>query len=170
MNKVKINNGLGSIILIAAFLTGWANLLVVALLMMLFGEIEDSFKGVVVRIVTFVIGYEIVLTGWGLLYNAYDGVFINVIDSIQKIILSYDNTASLEFFGKFHMYVLDPIGTVLSCLNSVVQFLAGLAELAFVISIISNKAMKENFVVRFINNYVTKVINYVNAIDFPAGK
>ena len=49
-----------------------------------------------------------------------------------------------------------------------VGLLLVLAKLSFVISLIGNKNMKENVITKKINEYVTKIINYVNSIDFPA--
>ena len=42
MNKVKISSGLASVLLLACLFAGWQTMLLVALLMFVFCEVEDK--------------------------------------------------------------------------------------------------------------------------------
>ena len=167
MSKIKVNNGLGTILLLGSVFAGWQTLLIVTALLLLFGEVDDSFKGVVVRVVTFVLGLTIVSWGWDLIVDAV-GVVMSSIDKLIEIINSYLDYGDKISLDKLYSYLLNPIKLIGDIADGIVGLLLVLAKLSFVISLIGNKNMKENVITKKINEYVTKIINYVNSIDFPA--
>ena len=48
MNKLKINNGLAAIILLASLFAGWQTLLLAVILMLIFCEVNDKVRNLMV--------------------------------------------------------------------------------------------------------------------------
>ena len=162
MNKVKISTSLASVVLIGSMFAGLATFLTVVALMIIFCEI-DNIKGVVIRVTSFYVGLILVQTAWGLIYDGYNDVFYGGIQSLVNLINSYlDKPLDIS---KFYQYVLTPIKTILTYLDTVVGYFITFSKFAFVVALFSNKAPKQNFITNFINKFVDKIVTFVNSID-----
>lgn len=162
MNKLKINSGLASIIILASLFAGWQTLLLVVLFILLFCEINDTIKGMIVKVVSFFVGLTLFSTLWGLITD----VFPLVVSTFNKFIGIISNYLEEPLdVSKVNLYLFDPVDSLISIVDSIVQYLLILIKFIFVISILANKAMKDNFVTKFINKYVDKVIRFVNGIE-----
>ena len=104
MNKYKINPGLASVILVAAFLAGGATLLTITALIFLFCEIDDRVEKTATRVITFFIGITIVTLGWNLLVQGIGivtGLITKLFTSIKILTFSKTvvyNPISSNFF------------------------------------------------------------------------
>lgn len=76
-NKIKINPGLASIVLVGAFFAGWQTLLTVIVFMFAFCEVDESAKNVAIKVVTFLVGITVVSVLWNILVDGV-GVAIDV--------------------------------------------------------------------------------------------
>ena len=60
MNKLKINNSLAAIILVAALFAGWQTMLLVVLLMLIFCELDDKIKNLATTVIAFLVGLTLI--------------------------------------------------------------------------------------------------------------
>ena len=166
MNKYKISPGLVGIILVASLFSGWSTLLIVAAIILVFCEIDEKVRGMMIRVISFFVGYYLLSLAWSLIY---DGVFL-VSDSFKSLIeiinsyLSYDNLIDVT---KIYTYVFNPITKIVEIMDSVISYLLMFAKYGFILLIISNKPMKNSPITNKINGFVNNVMNFINSIDFP---
>lgn len=164
MNKLKINPGLAGIILLACLFSGWQTLLLVVILMLLFCEVDDKIKSVIIKVVTFFAAYTIVTMAWDLIMTGIDVVF-KTIDTILNTINSFlDYTDQIDF-SALKNYFLTPLSNLVGIADNVVSFLFLVVKFAFIVATIQNKPTKENIVSKKINEFVTKIVNYINGLD-----
>lgn len=167
MGKVKVNSGLASIIVLASLFSGWQTLLIVVALLLLFCDIDDKVKGTIVKVVSFYAAIALVSLGWGLITDLVD----LVIDSLNKLIgvvngyLDYSNRIDIS---KLTLYVLNPINSLVDIADGIISYLLVFAKFAFIIATLGNKQVKENPVVKKINEFVAKVVTYINNMDMSA--
>jgi len=157
VNKYKINPGLASVMLVAAFLAGGATLLTITALIFLFCEIDDRVEKTATRVITFFIGITIVTLGWNLIV---DGIGI-ITGVIAKFFTSINGFLDIDEVINYEK-ILGPIQSVVAICDEVVTFLITLAKLGFVIALITNKPAKPNFITRKIDEFVAKTLNFLN--------
>lgn len=161
MNKVKVSTGLASILLVASIFAGLGTLLTVTALLLVFCEV-DNLKGVIVRVVTFYIGLMLFTTVWSIIVDGYNLVY-STIDNLVAVLNSYlDKPVSIM---KLHQYLLNPIKSILSICDSVVDFFVVIIKFTFVVSFLEGKVAKENFISKFVNKFVDKAVAFVNSIE-----
>ncbi|MCI7084189.1 MAG: hypothetical protein MR938_05835 [Tenericutes bacterium] len=164
MGKVKINNNLAALMLVASIFAGWGTLMIVTILMIIFCDLNDKIKPLIIKVVSFMAGITLILLGWDLVSNGIDLIFklFNNIISIINSYLSYSNKIDLvEFQGKFVV----PVTTVVASIGSIIKYLVTFSKFGFIIAIISGKAMKENAWTKKVNQYVSKFTNFANSFD-----
>lgn len=162
MNKLKINSGLASILVLASLFAGWQTLLLVVLFILLFCEINDTIKGMIIKVVSFFVGLTLFTTLWGLITDIFPLV-VSIFNKFIGIIGNYlDKPIDVS---KLNLYLFDPVDSLVSIIDSIVQYLLILIKFIFIISVLANKAMKDNVITKFINKYVDKVISFVNGIE-----
>ena len=167
MSKIKLNPGLASIILLACLFSGWSTLLTVSVLMLLFCEVDDKIKGIAVKVIAFYAGITLVSMAWGLIYDGVD-LIVNSIDKLIATINCYLEYPNLIDITKLKLYLISPVQNLLSIADGAIAYLLVFAKFGFIIATLGNKAVKENIVVKKINEFVAKVVNYINSIDVPA--
>lgn len=157
MNRIKINTGLASIILLASLFAGWQTLLLVTVLMFMFCEIDDKVRDVAVKVITFYVGYTIVTTGWSLIMSGVS-VVTSGLDSLVDTLNLY-----LQGLDKIDIRTLtSTINNLKEIANSVVTLLFSIVKLGFIVAILSGKSPKSNGLISKIDEYVNKALNYVN--------
>ena len=164
MGKVKINNNLAALMLVVFIFAGWGTLMIVTILMIIFCDLNDKIKPLIIKVVSFMAGITLILLGWDLVSNGIDLIFklFNNIISIINSYLSYSNKIDLvEFQGKFVV----PVTTVVASIGSIIKYLVTFSKFGFIIAIISGKAMKENAWTKKVNQYVSKFTNFANSFD-----
>ena len=161
MNKVKVSTGLASLVLVAGVFTGIGTLLTIIALLLLFCEV-DNIKGVIVRVLSFVIGVELFTMLWGVLSGGYDLLY-GSIDKIIDIINYYsDSTVTAD---KLYSYLLNPLKTIFALGSSIISYVVLVIKFIFVVSFLEGKAVKENFISKFVNKFVDKAVAFVNGIE-----
>lgn len=166
MSKIKLNPGLAAVILLACLFSGWATLLTVTVLMLLFCEVDDKVKSVAVKVIAFYAGITLVSMAWGLIYDGIDLV-IGSIDKLVATINCYLEYPNLIDLSKLNAYLFTPIKNLAGIANSVIGYMLVFAKFGFIIATLANKAVKENFIVKKINDFVAKIVNYINTLDVP---
>jgi len=162
MNKLKINTGLAAVVMLGCLISGWSTLLIVVVLMLIFCDINDAVKQLMVRVVTFYLGITLFSTAWGLIVDGVDLV-ISSFDKFIDIINSY-LTDPIDVY-KLELYLLSPISKVVSLVDEVVSYLLVFVKFSFIIAVLGNNNLKDNFIVQKLNIFVNKVISYVNSFD-----
>ncbi len=157
MNKIKINSGLASIMLVASLFAGWQTLLLITILMFGFCEVEERVKDVAVKVITFFVGFTIVSVGWDIIVNGI-GVVTGGIDSLVDMINSYLDPIDVINANK----LIAPIIALKNIASSIMSVLFMIVKLGFIISILTGKSGSKNVLSSKIDEYVNKALNYVS--------
>ena len=162
MNKLKINAGLVSVIILASLFAGWQTLLLVVLFILLFCEINDTIKGMIVKVVSFCLALTLFTTVWGIICDAVP-LITNAFTNFIKIIEGYAD--EMIDISNINNYLFNPLNSLVDIADSIVTYVLVIVKFIFALSILTNKAMKDNFMVRFINKFVDKIINFINGVE-----
>ena len=157
MGKVKINNNLAALMLVASIFGGWECLLLVTLLMFIFCEVDDKIQNVAIRVITFYVAYTIVSMGWSVIYSGVstaEGAITNIVATINTYL---DPAEAIETTK-----LIVPIKNILAIADSVMDLLFLIVKLGFVVSVFTFKPASTNPLTTKINEYVNKVLNYIN--------
>lgn len=160
-NKIKISTGLASLILIGGLFSGWQTMLIVAALLLIFCDVEN-FKGILIRVLAFYAGITLFTIVWDLVINGY-GLVYDSINNLFDIINSYFEDPISSY--NLYRYALTPIKDILNICDSVVGYFVTFVKFGFIISLFENKNQKQTIISKYINKYVDKIITYVNSID-----
>ena len=87
MNKLKINNGLAAIILLASLFAGWQTLLLAVILMLIFCEVNDKVRNLMVNVIAFLVGLTLISFAWSIISDGVSLVFKGI-ESIVNVINS----------------------------------------------------------------------------------
>lgn len=155
MNKVKVSGGVASALLLASLFTGIGTTLTIAVLLLIFCEVED-FKKVLVRVLSFAVAMFILTEGWDLLVGLYD-LFLTIINSLVTFIDSF-LTKPLDVSG-FYRYCLTPIKTIISMIDSIFDYVIAVIKLGFIVIFLKKKDVKETFLSKLISNFVNSFGN-----------
>ena len=166
-SKLKINPGLAGIILLACLFSGWQSLLLVVILMLLFCEVDDKIKSLIINVVTFYAAFAIVTTAWDIITGGVN-VVLGLITKFLETINSFLDYSDQIDYSNFTNYFLTPVKNLVEMADSVVSFLFLIIKFTFIVSTIQNKPMKENPVSKKINEFTTKIVNYINNVAQPA--
>lgn len=159
MNKIKLNTGLASIMLVASIFAGWQCLLLVTILLFAFCDVEETVKNVAVSVITFYVGYTIVSVGWDVIVAAVNVV----INAITKFATTFNNYVDpIDYISVVKLTA--PFEFILSVVDSIVSVLLTIVKLGFVIAILTGKPAKKNVLSNKIQEYVAKAVNYVNGM------
>lgn len=154
-NKIKLNTGLASIILVASIFAGWQTVLLVTILMFVFCDIDERVKQVATSVITFFVGYTIVSVGWD--------IVISIIDLVVKTFNSFIAYLVTNFEAEIEIAaVTGLINIVVNVLEQGVPIILSLAKIGFVIGVLCGRPAKNNVFSAKINEYVNKAINFVN--------
>lgn len=158
MEDTKVNNGLLAVILIASMFAGWQTVLLVAVLLLVFGKINDGTKKMMITIITFLAGVALFNLFWDLIVSGV-GVLTNSLTGVIEIINSYlDEPINIL---KFQQYFLSPLTGLLSIADRIVDYAILAIKFTFIVSLLTSKKMSENFLFKKINEYVTKFTDYL---------
>lgn len=165
MERIKIKNGLAAAIILLSMFAGWQTLLIVTVLMLIFCDTDDKFKGIAVRVIAFMAGLALVSLAWEVLYKGID-LGIDGLNTLIGTLNSYlDDPIDIT---KLTRYLIYPATGILDWLNSAVNYLILLAKFGFIVATLSGRAVKENIIVKKVNEYVSKVVSYISNIDAAA--
>jgi len=161
MSKVKVPTGLAAVILCASLFAGWQTLLIVAVLLLLFADVEDV-KGMIVRVITFYVGLTLFSAIWGLIVDGVDLVFDSIINFINVINNWVDKPITIV---NIQQYFITPVTGLVNIADDIVSYLIVFAKVAFIYAFISKTATKETFISKWINKYIDKAVNFVNGTE-----
>lgn len=154
-NKIKINPGFASIVLVACLFAGWQTLLIVTVLMFFFCDIDEKVKQVAVSVITFYVGLTIVSWGFDIIIKIAT-LAVDIINNIVAYLITHCD-ADIEI-----AFLMTPLGLIIKCANRVFEILIVLVKLGFIIGILTGSPAKPNPLTSKINEYVNKALNYVN--------
>ena len=162
MSKVKLNPGLGAVILLACLFSGWQTLLIVSVLMLLFCEMDEKVRSMMTRVISFFVVITLISMGWAVITDVFDLLF-STIEKFVSILNCYsDNPATLI---KFNRYFVTPIETLLSLVGGIVSFGVTVSKFLFIIYVLVDKKANDNFISKKINMLISKVVNFIHPVN-----
>lgn len=164
MGKVKVNSGLASVIVLASLFAGWQTLLIVVALLLLFCDMDEKVKGIIVKVVSFYSALALVSLGWGLITDLVD-LIIESLDKLIAVVNGYLDYANRIDITKLTAYVLNPVSSLVDIADGIISYLLVFAKFAFIIAVLGNKQVKENPIIKKINEFVEKVVAFINNIE-----
>lgn len=164
MSKLKINPGLIALILLACLFVGWETMLIVAVLILLFCEIDEKVKNIFVKVVTFSIAIALFSLFWDLIVSAVN-LGVRSIRDLVSVFNSYLDYSNAIDISKLEKYFLTPVQNILSLADSVISYIITFVEFSFAVSILLNKQGKPNFIIKKIEGYVNSAITFVNSFN-----
>ena len=159
MENTKTNSGILALVVVAAIFAGWQATLIVSAMVLLFGNIEEGTKKVLITVLTFLAGLALFELCWGLIVGGISLVSGTITDVVNIINMYVKNPISTL---KLQQYVLTPISGVVNILDNVVEYAMSFLKFLFILSIIANKKLSKNYIFDKIYSYVEKFANYVN--------
>ena len=150
MNKVKVSTGVASGLLLASLFAGIGSTLIIAVLLLIFCEVED-FKKVLIRVLSFSVAIVILTTGWSLFVDLY-GLFLTIVDSFVQFIDSFLKTP-LDVSG-LYKYFLTPVKILINMIDSIFDYVVAIIKLGFVIVLLKKKDVKETFLSKMVSNFI----------------
>ena len=160
MEETKPNTGILAIVLVASLFAGWQTLLIVAILLLIFGKIDENTKKIMITVITFLAGVALFNLFWDLIGSGVN-LGVNTITDLIGVLNSYlDNPIEIL---KLQRYLLTPITEIVGIVDRFVEYAILFMKFAFIIAILTNKKMSDNFIFKKINTYVDKFVNYVNS-------
>lgn len=164
MNKLKINNGLAAIILLASLFAGWQTLLLVVILMLIFCELNDKIKNLMISVVAFFAGLTLVSLAWSLISDGIDLAF-NGIESIVSVINSYLSISNRIDIINLQAKFITPVKTIVTFLDSGISYLILFTKFAFIVSVLAGTTMKENPFNKKVSEFIQKILNFTNNFE-----
>lgn len=164
MTRVKVNPGLAAVMVVASMFAGWQTLLIVSVLLLLFCELEEKVKTIMVRVITFTAGLALFTMCWNLIVDGV-GVGTKSLSSVFDFINSFLSIENKIDTSSLQSHLINPINIVIGVADNIVSFLITLVKFGFIVMVLTGKQAKKNFVSDKINGYVTKFVNYVNNTD-----
>lgn len=161
MSRIKLNNGLAALIFVACLFSGWSTLLIVTILALLFCEIDDKVKNIIIKVIAFYAGYTLISMGWDLISSGI-GLIFDAIEKFVAVINSYLDPIDYISLTKLNSYLFNPIEIVVGLLGQVISYLLTFAKFAFIITILTGKVIKQTPISKKIDEYVSKVVNFIN--------
>ncbi|MBQ6282800.1 MAG: hypothetical protein IJK66_04645 [Bacilli bacterium] len=159
MEESKMNSGVFAIMLVALIFAGWEATLIVSALLLIFGKLDDRRRNLLISVLTFVVGVALFRLCWSL-----------VTDGISLVLNSLDNF--LEFIGSFldepistynlNKYFITPVTKLVNIASDIVAYAITVFKYLFAISLLTGKALGNNFLFNFIYKYIEKALNFVN--------
>lgn len=161
MNKLKINNSLAAIILVASLFAGWQTMLLVVLLMLIFCELDDKIKNLATTVIAFFVGLTLISILWALIYDGVN-LLLDSIKTIVDVLNAYLSSGSKIDIAGLQVKFIDPVKQILEIGDSGVDFLITFTKFGFIISIFTGAAMKNNAFTRKVNEYINKALGFIN--------
>ena len=60
---------------------------------------------------------------------------------------------------------MTPVKVLVGIADDIISFGLSVVKLVFVITVLLNKPMKENVIVKKMNEFITKIVNYINSFE-----
>ena len=165
MGKLKVNSGLLSLVLVACLFTGWSTMLTVAILILIFCELDERCKNIFVRVVSFFVAITLFNLFWDLITGAIS-LGISSIKDLINIINSYLPYDKVITLGKLDSYVFIPVQGAVDIASSIISYIIMFVEFKFVVGLFLNKPGKPNFIIKKIEEYLNSVISFVQSFEF----
>lgn len=167
MTKVKINSGLAAIMIIGGFIAGWQTMLLICAFLLLFAEIDEKVKDIMVKMITFAIGFYLLRTVVDLVFYGIDDIGITTLNDLNKIINEVIAKVDVTKVGVFAKYFINPLNDIVLIAKKIVNLLINVAEFAFIVAVISNKPISQGGIMGKVNAYVKEAVNFVNGFGAP---
>lgn len=159
MEKVKINKGILALIMITSIFGNWQTMLIIAVLLLLFANIEEDSKKLLVYVIAFFAGITLFGLLCDLIVQGADSL-INGFTELINILNIYLNDAIQ--ISKLRLYLFTPISSLVKIFDNIASFLIIFAKFSFVVSVLINKPRSNNPLFNMINKYMDKFMNYFN--------
>lgn len=161
MTKTKIKTGFAALILVACMFAGWQTTLLVSVLLLIFCELDENAKNIMVGILAFTAGLALFTLCWSLIVDGID-VVTKSLTGVFDVINGFLDSSDKIDITDLQRYIINPINQITDIADNIVSFLITFAKFGFIIAILTGKAAKKNFISEKINKYVDNFTNYFN--------
>lgn len=148
-----------SLILLVSLFAGWQIMLLVAVLLLLFGKVEESVKKMAITVITFAAGLALFELFWSLITGGV-ALATSGIESLVTLLNSYLDSPITVI--NLQRYLLSPINIVVEFLDMAIKYAILFMKFCFIISILAGKEIKSNFIFDKIKEFVTKFTDFVS--------
>lgn len=161
MTRVKVNLGLAAVMVVASMFAGWQTLLIVSVLLLLFCDLDEKVKTIMVRVITFTAGLALFTMFWNLIVDGL-GVATKSLNGVFDFINSFLSVENKIDTSNIQTHLVNPINIAVGIADNIVSFLITLVKFGFIVMVLTGKQAKKNFISEKIDGYVKKFVNYVN--------
>ena len=159
MEESKKYTKLYSLLLLVSLFAGWQVMLLVAVLLLLFGKVEETVKKLAITVIAFAAGIALFELFWNLITGGV-ALATSGIESLVTLLNSYlDRPITII---NLQRYLLSPISIVVEFLDMAIKYAIMFMKFCFIISILAGKEIKSNFIFDKIKEFVTKFTNFVS--------
>ena len=159
MEDSKKYTKLFSLILLVSIFAGWQVMLLVAILLLLFGKVEEPVKKMAIAVITFAAGLALFNLFWELISSGISLV-ISGITSLITFFNSYlDSPISIL---NLQRYLFNPIQVVVAFLDLAIKYAITFMKFCFIVAMLAGKEMKSNFIFDKIKGFITKFTDFVS--------
>ena len=161
MEKVKIKTGLASLIVVATMFAGWQAMLIALVLLLLFCELDEKVKTIMVKVVAFAAGLALVGLFWDIITSGVSAL-LNTLTDFISLINSYLDPVNKINTSDFQQYVINPINIIVKMADRIVTLLFLIFKVLFVLAILSGKDTNGKF-----NLFIKRFINFEKNVENP---
>ena len=161
MNKLKINKALAALMMVASIFAGWQTVLIVAILLLIFTDIEPGTKEMMTKVIAFLLVLTLIDYGWDLIAGAWNFVQ-NVVAELVGFINSYLDYGKQISLVKLELYFFGAFDHIFNIGTKAVAIILVAAKVFFATGILFGKKHKPNAISTKIEGMIAKIINYVN--------
>ena len=164
MQKYKISAGLAAVLLIGGLISGLSSLLIIAVLMLIFCEIDKKTSNLMAKILSFIVGLTIVSFAWSIIF---EGIHLidKSLDDVVSVINSYLSSGNYINLGKLDIYLISPILKITDILDELVNFVLLVVKYGFILSILIGKPIKSNAITNKINEFINYVVKFMQNVE-----
>lgn len=150
MKSFKVNENLLGLLLVGAMFAGWEYLIVVTAFSLVFCDISEKFKDLVVKVLAVFIAISLILLLWDLVLEGKEVIF-GGLRSFFELLVSWGVDSDLLY--NFDKYFMNIINFIFNIAGDVLVFIVLAIKVRFIFSVLNNKEMSSVFgpVQSFIN-------------------
>ena len=132
--------------------------------MLIFCELNDKIKNLMISVIAFFAGLTLVSLAWSLISDGIDLAF-NGIESIVSVINSYLSISNRIDIINLQAKFITPVKTIVTFLDSGISYLILFTKFAFIVSVLAGTTMKENPFNKKVSEFIQKILNFTNNFE-----
>lgn len=162
MKKLKINNALAIILILASMFAGWGTFLLTTLLILIFTELDEKTRNIIASIATFFLSLTIVSLLWDLIVGGTRYI-LNSADGIVSVINAFRDPLD-QIEGLSTKFTI-PVSHIVNIIDNGVNYCFTFVKVFYLIRFFTNKQCTQGKISSYINDYMQAVSNYIYNYD-----